>query len=100
MTGSGGSQVKDDPALAGLSAKDITKRVMPFVQFRMKEAQRAGKQVRGWHMIDPAAHGTSGRRPARTPCMFEMLLWDKTSVCLGHATALDHIDVELKAQVS
>ncbi len=45
----GGVQVKDDPALAGLSAKDITKRVMPFVQFRMKEAQRAGKQVRGSH---------------------------------------------------
>ena len=42
----GDSQVKDDPSFSGLSAKDVTKRVMPFVQFRMKEAQRAGKPVR------------------------------------------------------
>lgn len=39
-------QVKGDPGLAGLSDKDLVKRVMPFAQFRMKEAQRAGKQVR------------------------------------------------------
>ena len=39
-------QVRSDPALAGLSDKDVTKRVMPFAQFRMKEALRSGKQVR------------------------------------------------------
>ena len=38
-------QVADDSGLAGLSDKDVVKRVMPFAQFRMKEAQRAGKQV-------------------------------------------------------
>lgn len=37
--------MRDDPGLAGLSDKDITKRVMPFAQFRMKEALRGGKQV-------------------------------------------------------
>ena len=38
-------QVRGDPGLAGLSDKDVTKRVMPFAQFRMKEALRGGKQV-------------------------------------------------------
>lgn len=46
-------QVKEDPGLAGLSDKDLVKRVMPFAQFRMKEAQRAGKQVRTSPSITP-----------------------------------------------
>ena len=38
-------QVREEPSLAGLSDKELTKRVMPFAQFRMKEALRSGKQV-------------------------------------------------------
>ena len=48
------AQVKDDPSFSGLSAKDITKRVMPFVQFRMKEALRAGSPVRLLHQASLA----------------------------------------------
>jgi enhancing lycopene biosynthesis protein 2 len=76
------SQVKDDPSFSGLSAKDVTKRVMPFVQFRMKEAQRAGKpvgficQASAWLARNCSASATQ---------------WQDTSPC--RVDLLDHVPV-------